>query len=101
MDEILNWPHLGTAAGVSSTVVLLTQILKHYLPEKLDPKWTALALSLILTYSTQIISGDYAVGTFILSFFNAIISAGTAIGAYEAFVKPVARHVQNRHDGEN
>ena len=40
--EILNWSHLGTTAAVSAAVVILTQAIKHFVPEKLDPKWVAL-----------------------------------------------------------
>lgn len=88
MEEVLSWPHLGTAVGLSAAVMVLTQILKHYIP-KASPKWIALALALVITVTDQLVLGDHRPETFILSVLNAIISAGTAIGAYEAFVDPL------------
>ena len=89
MEEILTWANLGTAAGVSAAVVTLTQILKRYIP-KIDPKWIALVLSVIITFTNQFIHNDFLMETFILSALNAIISAGTAIGAYEGIISPIA-----------
>jgi len=89
MNEILSWAHLGMLE-VSIVVVTLTQILKDYIP-KIDPKWIALVLSLVITISFQVVSGDLVYSDFLLSFINAIISAGAAIGAYEGIVKPFSK----------
>ena len=90
MPEFLDWAQLGTATGVAAAVAVLTQILKKYL-QNIDPKWIALSLSLIITYSRQIVYNDYYFGTFVLSALNAIIAAGVAIGVFEGVIKPVER----------
>ena len=90
MIEILSWANLGTTAGVSAAVITMTQVLKHYLT-KVDPKWIALALSMFITIAHQFVVGDYSWGAFALSALNAIMSAGTAIGGYEMFVKPAVQ----------
>ena len=92
MEEILSWSHLGTGAAVSAVVTGLTQVLKYFIPEKimnkLDPKWIALALSVIITIGHQMIYGDFAIETFALSALNAVMSTGAAIGGYEGLIKP-------------
>jgi hypothetical protein len=55
-----------------------------------------LALSIVITYCHQLVAGDYYWATFILSTFNALISAGTAIGLYEGAVKPAGRALKGR-----
>lgn len=96
MNDLLSWAHLGSVAGVSVAVVALTQILKHYVPKRLGPKWVALILALVLTYAGQLVAGDFAPESFLLSALNAVLSAGASIGAYEAFVEPIAHseHVE-------
>lgn len=88
MPEILDWAQFGTTTGVAAVVAVLTQILKRYI-QKIDPKWIALVLSLLLTYCYQIIYVDHFWGTFVLSALNAIISAGMSIGVFESVIKPL------------
>ena len=95
MNELFDWSVLGTAAGVATAVVALTQILKQYVP-RIDPKWIALSLSALITFGYQLITGDYSAGAFLLSALNAILSAGAAIGAYEAVVAPVEKRGRRR-----
>jgi len=94
MPEILGWANLGTAAGVAAAVAGLTQILKRYIP-KTDPKWIALGLAIVITILHQMVTGDYNWSSFVLSALNAVISAGTAVGLYEAGIKPVKEKMHN------
>ena len=88
--ETLTWAQLGTTAGASVIAAALTQILKQYF-SGIDPKWIALFLSLLCMIGYQlIVAGDYTPGAYILSVLNAVMSAGMSIGAYEAFISPVA-----------
>lgn len=48
MNEFVSIEILGTIAGCSAVITLLTQVFKKYLPEKLDTKWLALAFSIII-----------------------------------------------------
>ena len=92
MDELLNWNTLGTMAGIAAAVSALTQILKQFM--KIDPKWIALALSVVISLTVQIVGGDMAAEAFILSALNAILAAGTAVGMYESVIKPVVRRMR-------
>ena len=48
MNEFVSIEILGTIAGCSAIITLLTQVFKKYLPEKLDTKWLALIFSIII-----------------------------------------------------
>ena len=48
MNEFVSIEILGTIAGCSAIITLLTQIFKRYLPEKIDTKWLALVFSVIV-----------------------------------------------------
>ena len=48
MNEFVSIEILGTIAGCSAIITLLTQVFKKYLPEKLDTKWLALVFSIII-----------------------------------------------------
>ena len=48
MNEFVSIEILGTIAGCSAVITLLTQVFKKYLPEKLDTKWLALIFSIII-----------------------------------------------------
>jgi len=91
MIEILNWPNLGTAASVATLTAVITQVIKRYVG--IDPKWISLIVAAAITFSHQVYAGDYAFPTFVLSALNAVISAGTAVGAFEGVIKPAKQYV--------
>jgi len=95
MIEILEWSQLATVAGVATAVTAITEVLKHYITN-VDPKWIALLLSLVITYAYQIITGDLAVGSWILSAFNALLSTGVAIGIFESAGRPIEEKIHRR-----
>ena len=48
MNDFVSIEVLGTMAGCSLIITLLTQVFKKYLPEKIDTKWLALAFSVVV-----------------------------------------------------
>ena len=79
MDEAFNWAQLGTVAGVATAVTLLTQTLKRFVP-RVDPKWIALGLSLIISLTHMIAFLGIRIETAVLTLLNAVVAAGAAIG---------------------
>ena len=81
MEELFNWGTLGTLAGATVAVVIITQYVKPLIPN-FNPRWLALILSgIILIGVTAIADGgleDYG-----LAILNAVLVASTAMGAYE------------------
>ena len=79
MEELFNWGTLGTLAGATVAVVIITQYVKPLIPN-FNPRWLALILSgLILIGVTAIAGGgieDYG-----LALLNAVLVASTARGA--------------------
>lgn len=95
MDEAFNWAQLGTVAGVATAVTLLTQTLKRFVP-RVDPKWIALGLSLIISLTHMIAFLDIRIETAVLTLLNAVVAAGAAIGEYEAFICPISAQIACR-----
>ena len=89
MNEFFTPDMLKTFAGSVAAVTALTQVLKTYIPQKLDPKWLALVLSIIITFGVQFVFDGATSENWIMSAFNALAITGASIGAYEGFVKPV------------
>ena len=93
MNEAFTWAFLGSAAGISAATVVMTQIVKRFIP-KVDPKWIALAISFVISMAAQAATGDGQATSYALALFNAVLTAGAAIGAYEGILGPLA-HVGN------
>jgi hypothetical protein len=87
---MINWAQLGTAAGVATVVMLLTQVIKQYITQ-IDPKWIALGLALLITYARQMVVGDLTGSAFVLSGLNAALATGLSIGVFEGIGKPIAQ----------
>ena len=83
MNEFLTWEFIGTSAGATLAVTLLTQVFKKYI-STIDPKWISLAAALVIVLSGNAIIGDMNFETAILSVFNALLVTGTSCGLYEA-----------------
>lgn len=87
MENFLTWEMLGTFAGAVLAVTALTQVLKNYI--RFDAKWVALVLSILIVIGLQFVLGNFAVESWVLAVLNALVVAGTSIGAFESAVKPV------------
>lgn len=86
MNDFLTWEILGTFGGAAVSVTILTEIIKNYL--NIDPKWVALAFSIIASFGVEIFHREILTpAVFVLSIFNALLIAGASIGAYEGIIK--------------
>ena len=83
MNEFVNIEILGTIAGCSLIITLLTQLFKKYLPEKIDAKWLALAFSIVVGVLRIIYLQQYDFAGITTGVINIFILLSTAIGIHE------------------
>lgn len=83
MNEFVSIEILGTIAGCSAIITLLTQVFKKYLPEKIDTKWLALVLSVIIGGLRIIYVGQYDFAGIVSGIINVFILLSISIGIYE------------------
>ena len=83
MNEFVSIEILGTIAGCSAIITLLTQVFKKYLPEKFDTKWLALIFSLIIGGLRIVYIGQYDFAGIVSGIINIFILLSVAIGIYE------------------
>lgn len=83
MNEFVSIEILGTIAGCSAIVTLLTQVLKKYLPETFDTKWLALVFSVIIGVLRIVYIGQYDFAGIVSGVINIFILLSISIGIYE------------------
>lgn len=83
MNEFISIEVLGTIAGCSAIITLLTQVLKKYLPENLDTKWLALIFSIVIGTLRMIYVGQFDFAGITSGIINIFILLSVAIGIYE------------------
>ena len=83
MNEFISIEILGTIAGCSAIITLLTQVFKQYLPEKFDTKWLALIFSVIIGGLRIIYVGQYDFAGIVSGIINTFVLLGVAVGIYE------------------
>lgn len=83
MGEFISIEILGTMAGCSLVITLLTQIFKKYIPEKVDTKWLALAFSIIVGVLRIVYVGQFDFAGIVSGILNIFVLLGTSIGIYE------------------
>ena len=83
MNEFISIEILGTIAGCSAIITLLTQVFKQYLPEKFDTKWLALIFSVIIGGLRIIYVGQYDFAGIVSGVINIFVLLGVSIGIYE------------------
>ena len=83
MNEFVSIEILGTIAGCSAIITLLTQVFKKYLPEKFDTKWLALIFSIIIGGLRIIYVGQYDFAGIVSGIINVFILLSISIGIYE------------------
>lgn len=83
MNEFISIEILGTIAGCSAVITLLTQVFKRYLPEKFDTKWLALIFSVIIGGLRIIYVGQYDFAGIVSGVINIFVLLGVSIGIYE------------------
>lgn len=83
MNEFISIEILGTIAGCSAVISLLTQVFKKYLPEKFDTKWLALIFSIIIGGLRIVYVGQYDFAGIVSGVINIFVLLGVAVGIYE------------------
>lgn len=83
MNDFISIEILGTIAGCSAIITLLTQVFKQYLPEKFDTKWLALIFSVIIGGLRIIYVGQYDFAGIVSGIINVFVLLGVSIGIYE------------------
>lgn len=83
MNEFVSIEILGTIAGCSAIITVFTQVLKQYLPEKIDTKWLALVFSIIVGVLRIVYVGQFDFAGIVSGIFNIFILLSISIGIYE------------------
>ena len=83
MNEFISIEILGTIAGCSAVITLLTQVFKKFLPENVDTKWLALIFSVIIGGLRIIYVGQYDFAGIVSGIINIFVLLGVAVGIYE------------------
>jgi hypothetical protein len=83
MNEFVSIEILGTLAGCSIIITLLTQIFKRYLPKKIDTKWLALIFSIIIGILRIFYIGQMDFAGITSGIFNIFVLLAASIGIYE------------------
>ena len=83
MNEFVSIEILGTIAGCSAIITLLTQVFKKYLPEKLDTKWLALIFSIIIGGLRIVYVGQFDFAGIVSGIINIFVLLGVSVGLYE------------------
>ena len=86
MNELFNWGTMGTMAGATAAVLLITQYIKPLLP-KIDTRVLALILSVVILETATAIAGGNA-QEYIIAVLNAVLVSSAAMGAYTVTFKP-------------
>lgn len=100
MSDFVSIEILGTMAGCSLIITLLTQVFKRYLPEKIDTKWLALAFSIIIGVLRIIYIGQFDFAGITAGIFNIFVLLSSSIGIYE-IANPIATDVKTMFEGGN
>ena len=93
MNEFVSIEVLGTMAGCSLIITLLTQVFKRYLPEKIDTKWLALVFSIIVGVLRIFYVGQFDFAGITSGILNIFVLLAASIGIYE-IGSPVAKDVK-------
>ena len=83
MNEFISIEILGTIAGCSAVITLLTQVFKKYLPEKFDTKWLALIFSVIIGGLRIVYIGQFDFAGIVSGIINIFVLLGVSVGLYE------------------
>jgi len=98
MNDFVSIEILGTIAGCSLIITLLTQVFKKYLPEKIDTKWLALVFSIVVGILRIIYIGQFDFAGITSGVINIFVLLASAIGIYE-IGHPVATEVKTLVQG--
>lgn len=83
MNDFVSIEILGTMAGCSLIITLLTQVFKKYLPENVDTKWLALIFSAIIGILRIIYLQQFDFAGIVSGIFNIFVLLAASVGIYE------------------
>ena len=98
MNDFVSIEILGTMAGCSLIITLLTQVFKRYLPEKIDTKWLALVFSIVIGVLRIFYIGQFDFAGIVAGIFNIFVLLASAIGIYE-IAHPAVDNVKTMLEG--
>ena len=100
MNEFVSIEILGTIAGCSAVITLLTQIFKKYLPEKFDTKWLALIFSIIIGGLRIIYVGQFDFAGIVSGIINIFVLLGVSVGLYEVGTSVINKLIGGSDDAK-
>lgn len=100
MNEFVSIEILGTIAGCSAIITLLTQVFKKYLPEKLDTKWLALIFSIIIGGLRIIYVGQFDFAGIVSGIINIFVLLGVSVGLYEVGASVINKLIGGSDDAK-
>ena len=83
--EPVTWTQLATVGGCAMMTLLIVQLIKAPLDKvwKIPTRFVVFFISLVIMLLATYFTGNLTASSAVLTIFNAVISALTAIGAYE------------------
>ena len=93
MNDFVSIEILGTMAGCSVIITLLTQVFKKYLPDNIDTKWLALVFSIIVGTLRIIYINQFDFAGITSGVLNIFVLLASSVGIYE-IANPVAKDVR-------
>ena len=100
MNEFVSIEILGTIAGCSAVITLLTQVFKKYLPEKIDTKWLALIFSIIIGGLRIIYVGQFDFAGIVSGIINIFVLLGVSVGLYEVGTSVINKLIGGSDDAK-
>ena len=83
MSDFITIEILSTMVGCSAVSTLLTQVLKKYLPNNVDPKWMTLFCCIFVGVLRIFFVGKFDFAGIVSGILNIFVLLGTSIGIYE------------------
>ena len=83
--EPVTWTQLATVGGCAMMTLLIVQLIKAPLDKvwKIPTRFIVFLISFVIMLTATYLIGNLDASTAVLTIFNAVISALTAMGAYE------------------
>lgn len=103
LTQLFTIDMLGTMAGMTAFVALMTQITKYFVKgtvvEKFDTKWYGLVWSIVANIAALIfLTQDYTASSIFTCFVNTLLVAVAAFGAFDV-IKTVDTNVKSKSEG--
>lgn len=92
MEEFFTWSALGTYAGATLAVTLITQLIKGIgWIDKIPTRITSYVVALIVLIAAAAVAGELTWATAGLAIINAVVVALAANGAYDGITEIKSR----------